>query len=136
MLRPRRKLSIWERFVIIPWTPVLGLLLFLFVDWVWALLIYLVASAASIFIAWKSWQAIGTPIVSGREAMIGATAEAMSEIEKDGQVRFRGEIWSAQAIEGQKILPGESVQIVRVEGLRVTVAKSPGTKLSSPSRMV
>jgi len=136
MLRPRRKLSPWEWLVIMPWTPIVGLSLFFFLAWVWALLIYLVASVASIFIAWKSWQAIGTPIVSGREAMIGATAEALSEIEREGQIRFRGEIWGAQAVEGQKILPGESVKIVRVEGLRVTVAKSSGTKLSSPSRIV
>ena len=136
MLSPRRKLSTWEWFVIIPWTPIVGLSLFFFLDWVWALPVYLVASLISIFIARKSWQAIRLPIVSGQEAMVGATAEALSEIERDGQVRFRGEIWSAKAIAGQKILPGELVQIVRVEGLRVTVAKAPMTKSTSPPRTI
>jgi membrane protein implicated in regulation of membrane protease activity len=130
-LRPARKLTLFEWFVLIPWTPVVGLALFLVLPWAWALLIYLAASVASVWLAWKSWQAMRTPIASGQEAMIGATAEALSEIQRNGQIRFRGEIWRAQAAAGQKILPGERVQIVSVEGLQVTVSKISPTESSS-----
>jgi membrane-bound ClpP family serine protease len=118
-----KRLSLFEWLVIIPWTPLVGWVLFFFLPWIWALPLYLAASIVTVFLAWKSWHAIRTPIVSGQEAMIDATAEALSEIQDDGQVGFRGEIWSARAIDGQKILPGEQVKIVGIEGLRLIVAK-------------
>lgn len=85
--------------------------------------IYLVASIVTVFLAWKSWQAIRRPIASGVEAMIGAVGEALTDIEKQGQVRYRGEIWSARTATQELIAQGEPVVIIKLEGLRLVVEK-------------
>ncbi len=122
-LQPTRKISLAEWLVVIPWTPLIGLGLFFFLPWEWALPIYLVASIVTVFLAWKSWQAIRRPIASGVEAMIGAVGEALTDIEKQGQVRYRGEIWSARTATQELIAQGEPVVIIKLEGLRLVVEK-------------
>jgi membrane-bound serine protease (ClpP class) len=62
------------------------------------------------------------PVVSGREALIGATGIATSDLAPSGQVRVRGEVWTATAQSGL-IHKGDAVQIISVEGLRLRVVK-------------
>ncbi len=62
------------------------------------------------------------PVVSGSEALIGASGIATSDLNPNGTVRVKGEVWTATA-EGDTIQQGNPVQVVRVDGLRLRVAK-------------
>jgi membrane-bound serine protease (ClpP class) len=59
------------------------------------------------------------PIVSGREEMIGATAEAIDSFSESGQVRAHGEIWSARVSE--PVTRGQSLRIRSIDGLTLEV---------------
>ena len=59
------------------------------------------------------------PIVSGREEMIGAKAEALESFSETGQVRAHGEIWSARA--RQPVALGQSLRIIDIDGLILEV---------------
>jgi membrane-bound serine protease (ClpP class) len=61
-----------------------------------------------------------SPVVSGREALIGATGVARSDLDPKGTVHVRGEMWTAIA-QGKAIREGESVRVLAVEGLRLKV---------------
>lgn len=56
---------------------------------------------------------------SGAEAMIGAEAEAVTDIAGEGDVLFKGEYWKASS--DRPIRKGAKVKILKVEGLKVTV---------------
>ncbi len=59
------------------------------------------------------------PVVTGREAMIGATAEVFEDFAERGRVRFGGELWNACS--SKPVRTGQHVRIVRVEGLLLWV---------------
>jgi membrane-bound serine protease (ClpP class) len=62
--------------------------------------------------------------VTGEEGIVGMMGEALTDISPTttGQVRIRGEIWSARSREG-KFPAGTSVRVEKVEGLLVTVTR-------------
>ncbi len=62
------------------------------------------------------------PVVSGTEALIGASGVAVSDLNPGGTVRVKGEVWTATA-ESDTIQKGNEVKVVRVEGLRLKVVK-------------
>jgi membrane-bound serine protease (ClpP class) len=59
------------------------------------------------------------PVVTGREAMVGATAEAFEDFAERGRVRLGGELWNAHT--SAPLTAGQTVRIVRVEGLMLWV---------------
>lgn len=59
------------------------------------------------------------PVVTGREGMVGATAEAFEDFTERGRVRFGGELWNARS--AKPVHAGQQVRIVRVEGLLLWV---------------
>ena len=59
------------------------------------------------------------PVVTGREEMIGAVAEALEPFSETGPVRAHGEVWSAQST--QPVTAGQSVRIKDVHGLTLEV---------------
>jgi membrane-bound serine protease (ClpP class) len=61
-----------------------------------------------------------SPVVSGRQALIGASGVARSDLDPTGIVHVRGEMWTAIA-QGRAIREGESVRVLAVEGLRLRV---------------
>jgi len=61
----------------------------------------------------------------GTEALIGAVGEVRTDLAPKGSVHVAGELWSAEAVEGdQPIKTGEHVVIVDVQGLRLLVRAS------------
>lgn len=58
-------------------------------------------------------------VVSGREGMVGATAEALESFDQNGRVFVHGETW--RAITRQPLQRGQSARVVAVNGLTVTV---------------
>lgn len=59
------------------------------------------------------------PIVSGREQMIGASAEALASFSTSGQVMAHGERWLARASE--PVVRGQRLRIKNIDGLTLEV---------------
>ncbi len=64
------------------------------------------------------------PLRMGPETLTGQQGAAQGELDPHGQVRVQGELWSAELTEGAApIHPGEKIEVVKVEGLRLKVKK-------------
>ncbi len=66
----------------------------------------------------QSARAAGAPM----RPMIGSKAIVVKARNKDGKVRWQGEIW--HAVSSQPLSPGEEVIIEKVDGLTLTVRSS------------
>ncbi len=66
--------------------------------------------------ALKAWR---RPMVSGREAIIGAEAAALEDFEREGRVRLKGEIWKARTTAPLK--RGDRAKVNQLDGLTVSV---------------
>lgn len=62
------------------------------------------------------------PVLTGKEALIGATGIALTELAPNGIVRVKGEEWLAEAQEAS-IPQGDEVRVLAVQGLRLKVVK-------------
>ncbi len=59
------------------------------------------------------------PVVSGREEMIGAEAQALESFEESGRVMAHGEIWSART--ASPVQSGQKLRIKNIHGLTLEV---------------
>jgi membrane-bound serine protease (ClpP class) len=59
------------------------------------------------------------PVVTGREALLGAEGETVSWEQEEGRVRIEGEIWRARA--SRRLSPGARIKVVGRHGLVLTV---------------
>ncbi|MGH8725623.1 MAG: NfeD family protein, partial [Burkholderiales bacterium] len=59
------------------------------------------------------------PVVAGREYLIGASAEALEDFEREGWAQVRGETWRVRA--NAPVRRGERLQVKAIEGLVLTV---------------
>jgi membrane-bound serine protease (ClpP class) len=65
------------------------------------------------------------PIQMGIETVPGKSGFARSDIGRTGQVQLGSELWTAEAAEGSApIRKGDRIDVVEVDGLRLTVRKS------------
>jgi membrane protein implicated in regulation of membrane protease activity len=99
--------------------PVVGLGLFAVLPFPIALPAYLVMSTPSLFVYWATSRAMHRPVTTGMEGMIGARAQAVTDLSPRGRIRYGGELWFAEAAE--PIASGTRVTIERVEGMSVRV---------------
>jgi membrane-bound ClpP family serine protease len=58
--------------------------------------------------------------LSGREGMVGLTAEVVEELNPLGVVKVNDEYWKARSLSGD-VAAGEEVEIISIEGLRLEV---------------
>jgi membrane-bound serine protease (ClpP class) len=69
-----------------------------------------------------------SPVRVGHESLIGRTGIARSRLlpgKGGGSVQLGGELWSAELAEGdQEISPGERVEVVQVQGIRLFVRRA------------
>lgn len=72
-------------------------------------------------------RAMRRPVATGEEAMIGSRAEAFEDFEQRGRVRLGGELWNAYT--SRPVRAGESVRIVKIEGLQLWVEPGVGPDL-------
>ncbi|MBI2159304.1 MAG: hypothetical protein HYU25_02740 [Candidatus Rokubacteria bacterium] len=100
--------------------PVAGLGLFFVLPWPVALALNVVLAAIAVGIAIPGMRALRQPVLTGREALVGRVAEAVTEIGREGFVRCEGELWTASA-NGHRISKGTRVSVTGVEGLRLAV---------------
>jgi membrane-bound serine protease (ClpP class) len=69
-------------------------------------------------------RAMRRPVITGMESLLGGIGIALSDFEPAGQVQLASERWSAEAVEdSRKIHRGDTVEVVKVEGLRLKVKK-------------
>ena len=61
------------------------------------------------------------PVVSGREQMIGAQAEALEDFEREGWARVHGERWKVRA--GAPVRRGERLRVNAIDGLTLDVVR-------------
>jgi membrane-bound serine protease (ClpP class) len=62
-------------------------------------------------------------IATGKEALIGTSAEVIEACDPRGRVRFRGEIWHAEC--GSRAEVGDRVTVSGVHGLTLHVEPEP-----------
>ncbi|CAB49572.1 NfeD family protein [Pyrococcus abyssi] len=60
---------------------------------------------------------------TGREEMIGLTGTVVEELNPEGMVKVRGELWRARSKFGEKIEKGERIKVVDIEGLTLIVVR-------------
>ena len=60
------------------------------------------------------------PVVTGKEALVGAEGEALAWDGEEGRVRVRGEIWRARS--SGALNPGTRVKVIDRDGLVLVVA--------------
>lgn len=54
---------------------------------------------------------------------LGIVTEDIVPIQSSGQVKVKGQVWSAKTDNNISILSGENIQIIRVEGVKLVVRK-------------
>lgn len=64
-----------------------------------------------------------TPPMNGGESMTGRRALTVTDVDRDGTVRFANELWRARSSE-HAIPSGRHVRILQVEGLRLLVEET------------
>ncbi len=77
------------------------------------------------------------PVRAGREELIGASAEARTSLDPEGQVWIEGALWRARlASGGEPLRPGDRVTVEAVEGLTLVVRpeRPTETPAMSPER--
>ena len=91
------------------------------------LIISIAASGALVLmgIVWFAVRSRERPVVSGQEEMVGAHAEALHDFDIRGQVWVHGERWTAKT--STPITTGQSLKVVRVEGLTLHVTPKDST---------
>ena len=60
---------------------------------------------------------------TGKEGLVGRVGEAKSDLTPEGLVEVFGELWRAEATDGE-IPAGEAVEVVGVEGMKLKVKKA------------
>jgi len=75
--------------------------------------------AASIYYGIRAHQ---SQALSGREELVGKSAEVITALAPKGEVFIQGELWKAILDEGQA-QPGEEVLITKVDGLKLWATK-------------
>ena len=98
-------LAIAGLFVVLPWTIALPLAAFVAVP--------------TALIGYGGWQALRQPVVTRAEALRGRRGEAASDLDREGVVRLRDELWLGEA--SQPLAKGQPVEVVEVAGARVRV---------------
>jgi membrane-bound serine protease (ClpP class) len=76
-----------------------------------------------VFVIGIARKAHRSPVVSGREALIGAIGEMLEDAPAEGMARVQGELWKVRC--AQPLLRGQKVRVTGIDGLvlQVTAAE-------------
>jgi len=109
--------------MIIMFSPVFALALFLFLPFYTALPIYIPIFIFGIIVNYKMMRSMKLPVRTGLEEMMGQEAVVIDDIDPEGKVRFKDEIWAATA-KDERLEQGDKVRIVGSQGLVLVVANT------------
>lgn len=101
--------------------PFVSLVVFWILPFEQALAIYLIILGACAVLYWLIWKAFRRPVATGIEGMIGGVGEVLESGEKSVKIFFKGEIWNA--VSGERLSVGDSVEITRLERMTLIVRK-------------
>jgi len=82
--------------------------------------VLILAAVIAAFLLYKALQARFLKVKTGREALIGARGEAVTDLNPKGEVRVMSEYWQARAIDGF-IDKGREVEVKGMDGLFLIV---------------
>jgi membrane-bound serine protease (ClpP class) len=82
----------------------------------------IVVLALMAFVIWRVIKTYRRKAVTGKEDLVGQTAEVKEPLDPEGTVFYQGEYWNAVSNSG-KIDHGEEVIIEKVDGLILIVAR-------------
>jgi membrane-bound serine protease (ClpP class) len=87
----------------------------------WTVIVPVVATAGivSLLIVGMGVRAMRKRPTTGSEGMIGLIGVAKTALAPHGQIQVRGEIWEASS--AVPLQPGASVEVTRIEGLKLHV---------------
>ena len=106
--------------IIIMFSPVFALALFWILPFRTAFTIYVPIFIFGVIVDFKMMKSMKLPVRTGMEPMIGQEAMVIDDIDPEGKVRIKNEIWSATA-KGERYEKGEKVKIVGAHGLVLVV---------------
>lgn len=75
-----------------------------------------------LFVVSLGIRALKNPYIAGREGVVGHVGEARTDLDPKGQIHVDGALWSATSESG-RIARGEKVDVIAMDGLRLTVRK-------------
>jgi membrane-bound serine protease (ClpP class) len=75
-----------------------------------------------VFVVGAALKAYRSPIVSGREALVGATGEMLEDAAAEGMARVQGELWKVRC--AQPLLRGQKVRVTGIDGLVLQVTSA------------
>jgi membrane protein implicated in regulation of membrane protease activity len=101
-------------------SPILALPLFFFLPFRTALPAYIAVLLAMALVYFKIIAAMKSSVQTGMEGMTDRDAIVVEDINPEGKVRFRNELWLASA-ESKKFFKGQRVKIHGFQGLKVIV---------------
>ena len=101
-------------------TVIGGILAILFVDppWRWVIIGLLLLTDVVQIVVWLRWR--HKKSITGSESLVGQGGRAVTTLDPDGQVKVRGQLWTAHASE--RIEVGDDVTVTAVDGLKLEVA--------------
>jgi membrane-bound serine protease (ClpP class) len=102
-------------------TTVIGATLaILFVDppWRWVIIGALLLTDVFQIAIWLRWRKKRS--ITGIESLVGQGGRAVTTLDPEGQVRVRGQLWSAHSTERVEV--GDDVTVTAVDGLKLQVA--------------
>jgi membrane-bound ClpP family serine protease len=89
-----------------------------------ALIVVMVAWAGlAVFIFWKGTQALKKKPVVGLSDMVGSKGKVVNQLDPQGMVRIKGELWEAISV-GGRVSVGREVTVVGQDGLKLIVRRS------------
>ena len=109
--------------MIIMFSPIFALALFLFLPFWTAFPIYIPIFIFGFIVNYKMMKSMKLPIRAGLEEMMGQEAVVIDNIDPEGKVRIWNEIWTAKARK-EILRQGETVRIVGCQGLVLIVANT------------
>jgi len=89
-------------------------------------------TAYNVFTYRKVSQALNVRPLAGLPDMVGTRGKAVGRLNPAGQVRIRGELWSAEAESGE-LTSGMKVVVVGQTGLRLVVRETDRDRADSPA---
>jgi membrane-bound serine protease (ClpP class) len=84
-----------------------------------SLAVTLPVAVISVILVRVAMAALRRKSVTGEEGMVDSVGLAQTDLDPEGKVLIRGELWQARA--GQTIRRGARVRVLRVEGLTLRV---------------
>ena len=101
--------------------PFVSLILFSFLPFNQALLLYSLILLLCAIFYWLIWKDMHRPVTTGVEGMIGAVGQVIQNGKRTHKVFVKGEIWDAICDEALSV--GESVEVIGLKRMELAVRK-------------